>query len=170
MADHENAFLAAIRAFPDDPGPRLVYADWLDERGRSAEAELLRVRVELARSFERLPQVRLDGRPDLRTDPDGGPAELRATAVSEELPEDLIGARVEGILPDGSVVRTFLLLRCVTELARDARPTFIWDLRSTGQPQFFSAEAATGRRLLEPAALDALRARERELKQSLADR
>jgi uncharacterized protein (TIGR02996 family) len=28
----ENAFLAAIKARPDDDLPRLVYADWLDER------------------------------------------------------------------------------------------------------------------------------------------
>src|SRR4051812_37732627 len=33
MSD-EAAFLAAIRSAPDDNTARLVYADWLDERGR----------------------------------------------------------------------------------------------------------------------------------------
>jgi uncharacterized protein (TIGR02996 family) len=31
---HETVFLQAICADPDDDTPRLVYADWLDERGR----------------------------------------------------------------------------------------------------------------------------------------
>src|SRR5262249_3907973 len=29
----EQAFLQAIFEAPDDPGPRLVYADWLEDRG-----------------------------------------------------------------------------------------------------------------------------------------
>ena len=33
-----NAFLGRIVACPDDPLPRLVFADWLDEAGGSAEA------------------------------------------------------------------------------------------------------------------------------------
>src|SRR4051794_23581086 len=32
MSD-ESAFLAALRANPDDDAARLVFADWLDERG-----------------------------------------------------------------------------------------------------------------------------------------
>ena len=35
MSD-EAALLAAILAAPDDSAPWLVYADWLDERGRPA--------------------------------------------------------------------------------------------------------------------------------------
>jgi uncharacterized protein (TIGR02996 family) len=35
---HEQAFLADILGNPDDPGPRLVYADWLDEQGRPEQA------------------------------------------------------------------------------------------------------------------------------------
>jgi len=35
-------FLRAILADPEDDGPRLAYADWLEERGRCAEAESLR--------------------------------------------------------------------------------------------------------------------------------
>jgi uncharacterized protein (TIGR02996 family) len=46
----EEAFLAAIRDEPDDDGLRLVYADWLEEHGDAARAELIRVQVEQARS------------------------------------------------------------------------------------------------------------------------
>jgi len=46
MSD-EAAFLAAIRAAPDDNTNRLVYADWLDEAGR-AGAAFLRAEHELA--------------------------------------------------------------------------------------------------------------------------
>ncbi|HVK11360.1 MAG TPA: TIGR02996 domain-containing protein [Gemmataceae bacterium] len=42
-------FLAAIRAAPADDAPRLVYADWLDERGQPERAEFIRVQCELAR-------------------------------------------------------------------------------------------------------------------------
>src|SRR5687767_11912611 len=41
MSDRD-AFLAAIRAAPDDDAPRLVFADWLAERGDPACAELIR--------------------------------------------------------------------------------------------------------------------------------
>jgi uncharacterized protein (TIGR02996 family) len=37
----EAGFLEAIREHPDDDGPRLVYADWLDERGE-ARGEFIR--------------------------------------------------------------------------------------------------------------------------------
>src|SRR5207237_8177394 len=30
---HDDAFLRTIAAAPDDDAPRLVYADWLEERG-----------------------------------------------------------------------------------------------------------------------------------------
>jgi uncharacterized protein (TIGR02996 family) len=48
----EEAFLADVRANPDDDTPRLVYADWLDEHGGAAgaaRAELIRVQCALAR-------------------------------------------------------------------------------------------------------------------------
>jgi uncharacterized protein (TIGR02996 family) len=47
----EEAFLADIRARPDDDTPRLVYADWLDEQGGAANAdraEYVRLEIELA--------------------------------------------------------------------------------------------------------------------------
>src|SRR5262245_7675431 len=36
-----HPFLAAILEQPDDDGPRLVYADWLEEQGQSDRAELI---------------------------------------------------------------------------------------------------------------------------------
>ena len=44
----ESAFIRAIIADPDNDGPRLVYADWLEDRGQCARSELIRVQVELA--------------------------------------------------------------------------------------------------------------------------
>jgi uncharacterized protein (TIGR02996 family) len=46
---HDEAFLQAIRENPEDDGPRLVYADWLEEQGRPERAELVPVQCELAR-------------------------------------------------------------------------------------------------------------------------
>ena len=44
----EAAFLRTIIDAPDDDGPRLVYADWLEEHGETARAEFIRVQCELA--------------------------------------------------------------------------------------------------------------------------
>jgi uncharacterized protein (TIGR02996 family) len=44
----DDGFLAAILEHPDDDLARLVYADWLEERGASARAEFIRIQVELA--------------------------------------------------------------------------------------------------------------------------
>jgi uncharacterized protein (TIGR02996 family) len=38
----EDAFIRAIQADPEDTATRLVYADWLEERGQTARAEHLR--------------------------------------------------------------------------------------------------------------------------------
>jgi uncharacterized protein (TIGR02996 family) len=43
----DQAFIEAIRAAPDDAALKLVYADWLEERG-DERAEYLRVQVTLA--------------------------------------------------------------------------------------------------------------------------
>lgn len=42
-------FLQSILADPDNDGPRLVYADWLDENGDGARAEFIRLQIESAR-------------------------------------------------------------------------------------------------------------------------
>jgi uncharacterized protein (TIGR02996 family) len=50
--DEQDALIGAILAAPDDDLPRLVYADWLQERGgvrNSIRAKLIRAQCELAR-------------------------------------------------------------------------------------------------------------------------
>jgi uncharacterized protein (TIGR02996 family) len=42
----DDLFLRAILTAPADPAPRLVYADWLEERGDPARAEYLRLGAE----------------------------------------------------------------------------------------------------------------------------
>jgi uncharacterized protein (TIGR02996 family) len=42
----EDAFLADIVAHPDDVGPRLVFADWLDDHGEPERAEFIRLQIE----------------------------------------------------------------------------------------------------------------------------
>jgi uncharacterized protein (TIGR02996 family) len=42
--------LDAVLAHPDDDGPRLVYADWLEERGDADRAEFVRLQLRLAQS------------------------------------------------------------------------------------------------------------------------
>jgi uncharacterized protein (TIGR02996 family) len=44
----ESAFIRTILDHPDADGPRLVYADWLEEEGETARAEFIRVQIELS--------------------------------------------------------------------------------------------------------------------------
>ncbi len=46
----EHAFLQAILENADDLAPRLIYADWLDERGDSDRAEFIRLQCVSART------------------------------------------------------------------------------------------------------------------------
>jgi uncharacterized protein (TIGR02996 family) len=55
--DKEAPFLSAIKANPDDAVARLVYADWLEERG-DARSEFLRLQVESDRMRGRLHELR----------------------------------------------------------------------------------------------------------------
>ncbi|MBY0231767.1 MAG: TIGR02996 domain-containing protein, partial [Gemmataceae bacterium] len=49
MTGHEEAgLLADIREHPDEPALRLIHADWLEERGRTAQAEFVRAQCRLA--------------------------------------------------------------------------------------------------------------------------
>ncbi len=45
---HEEAFLADIVEHRDDVRVRLIYADWLEERGQSRRADFIRLQIELA--------------------------------------------------------------------------------------------------------------------------
>jgi uncharacterized protein (TIGR02996 family) len=55
---HDEAFLQAIREAPDDDGPRLVYADWLEDHGQAERAEFIRVQCERARRDEEDPRAK----------------------------------------------------------------------------------------------------------------
>ena len=46
---HEQAFLQQIQEEPENPLPRLIYADWLEERG-NPRSELIRIQEQLRRS------------------------------------------------------------------------------------------------------------------------
>jgi uncharacterized protein (TIGR02996 family) len=55
-SDDGAALLRAIREHPDEDTPRLVYADWLDERGgesNGARAELIRIQIPAAQKARR---------------------------------------------------------------------------------------------------------------------
>src|SRR5215831_10162556 len=52
----EQPFLDAIQARYHDDGPRLVYADYLEETGDDERAELVRVQIALARMNEEHPR------------------------------------------------------------------------------------------------------------------
>src|SRR5262245_51098985 len=54
-AEMESAFLDAIADDPDDDAPRLIFADWLTEKG-DARGEFIQVQVELARLSLRDPR------------------------------------------------------------------------------------------------------------------
>jgi uncharacterized protein (TIGR02996 family) len=56
--DHDDAFLQHILEHPDDLAPRLIYADWLEEHGRSERAEFIRVQIELTEAEEYSPRWR----------------------------------------------------------------------------------------------------------------
>ena len=49
MSDDEQALLNGIGASPDDDLPRLVYADWLEERNQGVRAEFIRLQCEIAK-------------------------------------------------------------------------------------------------------------------------
>jgi uncharacterized protein (TIGR02996 family) len=44
----EEAFLADIIESPDDDGPRLIFADWLEDHDQADRAAFIRVQIELA--------------------------------------------------------------------------------------------------------------------------
>jgi uncharacterized protein (TIGR02996 family) len=52
---HEDAFLEDIREHPEDDAPRLIYADWLEERG-DPRGEFIRVQCDLAQRSENDPR------------------------------------------------------------------------------------------------------------------
>ena len=55
FADREP-FIEAIRNAPDEDGPVLIYADWLEEHGHPDRAELIRIQLEAASLVETDPR------------------------------------------------------------------------------------------------------------------
>jgi uncharacterized protein (TIGR02996 family) len=51
VENESAAFEAAILASPNDAAPRLVYADWLEERGRAERAEFVRAQIRKPRGW-----------------------------------------------------------------------------------------------------------------------
>jgi uncharacterized protein (TIGR02996 family) len=56
--NEEEGFLQSIRQRPDDASYRLVYADWLEERGEPVRAEYLRLEQQLSQIPTRLQELR----------------------------------------------------------------------------------------------------------------
>lgn len=85
MSD-DAAFIAAIRAAPGDDAARLVYADWLEERG-DPRADYLRAEVALATSE--------------MTDPRHGELLFRLIATARQLAPEWLAAVSRTPLEDG---------------------------------------------------------------------
>ncbi len=83
-----DSFLQEIIAAPDDDGPRLVYADWLEERG-DPRAEFIRVQCEEARlgDSDRREELRRRVRQLLRKHATGWTAELGAKGAEIRGPD-----------------------------------------------------------------------------------
>jgi uncharacterized protein (TIGR02996 family) len=54
--DEERAFFDPIRDAPADDGPRLIFADWLDEHGQPDRAEFIRIQCALVRLADEDPR------------------------------------------------------------------------------------------------------------------
>jgi uncharacterized protein (TIGR02996 family) len=63
----EEAFLAGIRRRPPDDATRLVYADWLEERGEERRAEYLRVLCQWLACHPAIDRQLIDQERELRT-------------------------------------------------------------------------------------------------------
>jgi uncharacterized protein (TIGR02996 family) len=59
MLEEQESFLCAIYDAPDDPTPRLVYADWLEEHGEVAAGQYLRFTSLVRASTDDVEQKRL---------------------------------------------------------------------------------------------------------------
>jgi uncharacterized protein (TIGR02996 family) len=90
--DEEAGFLDAIAAAPEDDAVRLIFADWMDERGDPRGA-FIRLQVELARApldDPRRPEWEFRAH-DL---PDAGPLPALPRRASVTLPTLFLGSRL----------------------------------------------------------------------------
>jgi uncharacterized protein (TIGR02996 family) len=81
--DQREAFLLAIFAAPDDDLPRLVFADWLEERGEGEWANRIRTQCHLFRQGRRIAGrgFRIVERIHATADQLAAPDDLRRTAI-----------------------------------------------------------------------------------------
>ena len=84
MSDDEAAFLRGIRANPDADLPRLVYADWLDERGHQLRAQFLRAHPHLRKSVHGQPTKTAAARARCQISPPGRSCEDEAGKTSSQ--------------------------------------------------------------------------------------
>lgn len=87
LSPEERSLRQAIVESPDDDVPRLIYADWLDEHGRSLEAEFVRVQVASAQ-LESLPRAEQERHVTLYRRQDELLAQLEGLLLGD-LPEPL---------------------------------------------------------------------------------
>jgi uncharacterized protein (TIGR02996 family) len=116
----DQAFLQAILDSPDDDAPRLVYADWLEERG-DPRGEFIRLQCALARMDEHDPR-----RPEIQARADGLLA-LHAAVWAGPLPEWAAGCEFHRGFVDVLRVDSRQFLRTVSRNLEgptpDAGPT-----------------------------------------------
>jgi uncharacterized protein (TIGR02996 family) len=93
MTDRE-ALLAAVRESPDDDLPRLVFADWLDDRGEFDRAAFIRAQVEAARAELDSPEARN--------------AEDRAAALLTDANRETWTQDIRGLLLEADFERGFI--------------------------------------------------------------
>jgi uncharacterized protein (TIGR02996 family) len=106
----EQAFLADVIDHPEDDGPRLIYADWLEENAtpgdsRSKQAELIRLQIELAR----------------------GPAQDRGYEVSSSGYGRIVSVLPWPLRDDPMIAAAQMRMQ---ELARELFPIGSWGCRS----------------------------------------
>jgi uncharacterized protein (TIGR02996 family) len=110
----DEALLRAVLAHPADDAPRLVYADWLDERG-DPRGEYLRVDLELGRAGKRADRLL-----------------VRARRLRKELPRPWVVA-----VSRGPVGKT-----CWLDWSYSDRPVEYRKWKETPTPEWDEVEAA----------------------------
>ncbi|MEK6238655.1 MAG: TIGR02996 domain-containing protein [Planctomycetales bacterium] len=112
MSQQEDRFLREIGEDPQDDSARLVYADWLEERG-SRKADYLRLELQLRRARERLDALEQELDPEW-TRQVGGPCKLVARPFPAEARHPLTAQVLATGLGIASEEITRLLDSCPT--------------------------------------------------------
>ena len=158
-ADEREAFLKAIFDAPADDLPRLVFADWLEERAESAWAELIRLQCDLRpnphgieREQELIHRVypvivaeaksilergfRLSRRLEIPAEKLADPAALRNTALREH-PEWYGATEMKltgGLIQSGKPIQTILTSTVTARIARLDLSCSLFGFGGTGDP------------------------------------